>query len=92
MKKAGFSDSLIVLSDDNCTIKERTNNSGRIKNNMKLSNKEKLTFAQGANKIAEKVLTKYNLQTTMAGDIQEFIDQLQIVENAERLKEGTFTE
>ena len=63
MKKAGFSDSLIVLSDDNCTIKERTNNSGRIKNNMKLSNKEKLTFAQGANKIAEKVLSKYDLKT-----------------------------
>jgi len=63
MTKAGFSDSLIILSDDNCTIKERTNNSGRIKNNMKLSNKEKLTFAQGANKIAEKVLSKYDLKT-----------------------------
>jgi inosose dehydratase len=30
---------------------------------MKLSNKEKLTFAQGANKIAEKVLSKYDLKT-----------------------------
>ena len=33
-------------------------------------------------------LTKYNLQTTMSGDIQEFIDELQIAENAEKLKEG----
>ena len=33
-------------------------------------------------------LTKYNLQTTMNGDIQEFIDELQIAENAEKLKEG----
>ncbi len=34
-------------------------------------------------------LTKYNLQSTMSGDIQEFIDELQIAENAEKLKEGT---
>ena len=34
-------------------------------------------------------LTKYNLQSTMAGDIQEFIDELQLAENAEKLKEGT---
>ena len=33
-------------------------------------------------------LTKYNLQATMTGDIQDFIDQLQIAENSERLKEG----
>ena len=34
-------------------------------------------------------LTKYNLQATMGGDIQHFIDELQIAENAEKLKEGT---
>ena len=34
-------------------------------------------------------LTKYNLQEAIEGNIQEFIDQLQIAENAERLKEGT---
>ena len=33
-------------------------------------------------------LTKYNLQSTMGGDIQEFIDELQI-ENEEKLKEGS---
>ena len=33
-------------------------------------------------------LTKYNLQDVMRGDIQEFIDELQIAENAEKLKEG----
>jgi len=37
-------------------------------------------------------LTKYNLQSTMTGDIQEFIDELQIAENAEKLKEGTTSE
>ena len=34
-------------------------------------------------------LTKYNLPATIGGDIQEFIDELQMAENAEKLKEGT---
>ncbi|MFN8416925.1 MAG: peptide chain release factor 1 [Cytophagaceae bacterium] len=34
-------------------------------------------------------LTVYNLPTVMDGDILEFIDQLRIAENAERLKEGS---
>jgi peptide chain release factor 1 len=33
-------------------------------------------------------LTVYNLPTIMDGDIQEFIDKLQMAENAERLKES----
>ncbi|MBC7383923.1 MAG: peptide chain release factor 1 [Bacteroidia bacterium] len=32
--------------------------------------------------------TKYNLPEVMTGEIQEFIDQLQVAENAEKLKEG----
>ena len=34
-------------------------------------------------------LTKYNLQNVMGGDIQEFIDELQLAENAEKLKDGS---
>jgi|TARA_B110000116_G_scaffold211019_1_gene186797 peptide chain release factor 1 len=33
-------------------------------------------------------LTKYNLQSVMSGEIQEFIDELHLAENAEKLKEG----
>jgi peptide chain release factor 1 len=33
-------------------------------------------------------LTLYNLQSIIDGNIQELIDQLQLAENAERLKEG----
>lgn len=33
-------------------------------------------------------LTVYNLPAVMEGDIQEFIDALQVAENAEKLKEG----
>jgi peptide chain release factor 1 len=36
-------------------------------------------------------LTSYNLTTFVEGDIQEFIDALQIAENTERLKEGGLT-
>ena len=32
-------------------------------------------------------LTLYNLQSIIDGNIQELIDQLQLAENAERLKE-----
>ena len=34
-------------------------------------------------------LTKYNLQATISGDIQEFIDELHLAENAEKLKIGS---
>jgi len=34
--------------------------------------------------------TVYNLPTILDGDIQEFIDKLQMAENAERLKESSF--
>ena len=34
-------------------------------------------------------LTQYNLQNVMDGDINKFIEELQIAENAERLLEGT---
>ena len=34
----------------------------------------------------------YNLQSVVNGDIQEFIDELQLAENAEKLKEGTSNE
>jgi len=37
-------------------------------------------------------LTKYNLQATIGGDIQEFIDELQLAENAEKLKMGNSNE
>ena len=33
-------------------------------------------------------LTKYNLQNVIGGDIQEFIDELQLAENTEKLKTG----
>ncbi len=37
-------------------------------------------------------LTQYNLQNVINGDIEKFIEELQLAENAEKLKEGTTTE
>ena len=37
-------------------------------------------------------LTEYNLQNVINGDIEKFIEELQLAENAEKLKEGTSTE
>ena len=37
-------------------------------------------------------LTKYNLSAVVGGDIQEFVDQLQLAENAEKLKTGSLDE
>ena len=34
-------------------------------------------------------ITIYNLPNVMNGDIQEIIDQLQLAENAEKMKEGS---
>ena len=37
-------------------------------------------------------LTEYNLQNVINGDIEKFIEELQLAENAEKLKEGTSTD
>lgn len=37
-------------------------------------------------------LTEYNLQNVINGDIEKFIEELQLAENAEKLKEGTSSE
>lgn len=37
-------------------------------------------------------LTEYNLQNVINGDIEKFIEELQLAENAEKLKEGTSAE
>ncbi|HCP40251.1 MAG TPA: peptide chain release factor 1, partial [Cryomorphaceae bacterium] len=34
-------------------------------------------------------LTTYNLNDVVGGDIQKFIDELHMAENAEKMKEGT---
>ncbi|MBU0474631.1 MAG: sugar phosphate isomerase/epimerase [Bacteroidetes bacterium] len=63
MKDAGFPNAFIVLADENGTIPERTNNAGRIKPDMSLSSEEWKIFCEGANKLAENVLSETGLKT-----------------------------
>jgi inosose dehydratase len=63
MVNAGYTDAFIVLADENGTIKERTNNAGRITPEMGLSEEQWSIFAQGAEKVARAVKEKYNMRT-----------------------------
>ncbi len=48
MSDAGFPDSFIVLADENGSIKERTQNAGRVTSLMGLTDNEWKVFAEGA--------------------------------------------
>lgn len=82
MADAGYRDAFIVLADDNCSVKERTLNAGRVSANMGLTNEEWQIFAEGANFIATEVKAKTGLRTVFhhhcAGYVEtpDEIDQL----------------
>jgi len=63
MYDAGYEDAFIVLTDQNGTVNERTNNAGRITEDMGLSDASWITFAAGAEKIAAAVRKQYGLRT-----------------------------
>ncbi|MDB9786907.1 TIM barrel protein [Bacteriovoracaceae bacterium] len=57
MKDAGYEDAVIVLSDDNCKIPERTKNTGRIQPHMEPSKDQWQQILHSTQSIAEKVAT-----------------------------------
>lgn len=63
MADAGYPEAFIVLADDNGSVKERTQNAGRVNGNMGLSSDEWKTFADGANFVAAEVKAKTGLRT-----------------------------
>ncbi|MFN2439218.1 MAG: TIM barrel protein [Chitinophagaceae bacterium] len=63
MFNAGYKNAFIVLADDNGSVKERTENAGRIRHDQGLSDKQMKTFANGAEKIAQAVKDKYSMRT-----------------------------
>lgn len=63
MFKAGYLDAFIVLADNNGSVKERSENAGRITAGMSLSAEQMKTFAAGAEKIAMAVKNKYEMRT-----------------------------
>lgn len=63
MADAGYPEAFIVLSDDNCSVPERTLHAGRVTPQMGLTDQEWRIFAEGVNFIAAEVKTKTGLRT-----------------------------
>ncbi len=63
MFSAGYKDAFIVLADDNGSVKERTENAGKITAEQSLSEEQMKTFAKGAEKIAQAVKDKFGMRT-----------------------------
>jgi inosose dehydratase len=63
MYDAGYTNAFIVLADDNGSVKERTQNAGRIIDEQSLSAEQMKTFAKGAEKIAQAVKDKFGMRT-----------------------------
>lgn len=63
MSDAGFPEAFIILADENGSIRERTQNAGRVTSQMGLTHDEWLVFADGANHIAKEVKSRTGLRT-----------------------------
>jgi len=63
MADAGFPDAFIVLADENGSVKERTENAGRVKPSMGLTDAEWKVFAEGADHVAGEVKARTGLRT-----------------------------
>ncbi len=63
MADAGYPDAFIVLADENGSVKERTENAGRVKPQMGLTNDEWKVFGEGANLVASEVKKRTGLRT-----------------------------
>ncbi len=74
MYQAGFKNALIVLADDNGRVPERTQNAGRIKSEMSLTDKEWKIYADGAEKIAKHVRENYGIRTVFHHHCGGFIE------------------
>jgi len=63
MYNAGYPSAFIVLADENGSVEERRKNAGRITPSMGLSEKQWLTFATGADRVAKAVRDAYGMRT-----------------------------
>jgi len=63
MHDAGYTSAFIVLADENGSVEARRNNAGRITSAMGLSEKQWLTFAAGAERVARAVKDTFGMST-----------------------------
>ena len=85
MTNAGYSDAFIVLSDDNGKDAVRTQNAGRIKPEMGLSQTQWEIFASGANEIAYKVRQDTGLRTVFHHHCAGFVETYEEVKTLLKL-------
>jgi inosose dehydratase len=63
MADAGYKEAFIVLADENGSVKERTENAGRVKPQMGLTKDEWKVFGEGANLVAGEIKKHTGLRT-----------------------------
>jgi inosose dehydratase len=81
MADAGFPEAFIVLADENGSVKERTQNAGRITSSMGLSNDEWKIFGEGAGFVAGQVKEKTGLRTVFHHHCAGYIETPDEVDN-----------
>ncbi len=91
MYQAGYKNAFIVLADDNGTVPQRTQNAGRIRPEMGLSEEQWKIYAKGAENIAQAVKDTFGILTVFhhhcAGYVEtpEEIDKLMSLTNPKLL-------
>ncbi len=86
MRDAGYNEAFIVLADDNGTIKERTENAGRITSDLYLTKDEWKIFCEGANQLAKTVKEETGLRTVFHHHCAGYVET---PEEVDMLMEGT---
>ena len=81
MANAGYPDAFIVLADDNGSVKERTQNAGRVTSSMGLSQDEWKVFTEGANLVARDVKEKTGLRTVFHHHSAGFVETPDEIDN-----------
>jgi inosose dehydratase len=81
MADAGFPEAFIVLADENGSIKERTQNAGRIKPGMGLSGDQWKTFGEGANLVARHVRDRTGLRTVFHHHCAGYVETPDEIDN-----------
>ena len=80
MFEAGYEDSFIVLADDNGTVLERTQNAGRIKPDMGLTDEQWKSYAKGAEDIARRVKDAFGIRTVFHHHCGGFVETPEEIE------------
>ena len=80
MFRAGYKNSFIILADDNGTVVERTQNAGRIKPKMSLTDAQWKVYAKGAEIIAKVVKDSFGIRTVFHHHCAGYVETPQEIE------------